>query len=81
LGFELNIQVFAASDCLVRSRERCTSRIAIGRAPGLANVYCGYGHNHVGLTLATATARIIARMMAGEDVAGAVRWCAPGRFG
>ncbi|MGE3876715.1 MAG: hypothetical protein AB7F74_27485 [Parvibaculaceae bacterium] len=51
------------------------------RAPGLANVWCGYGHNHVGLTLATATARIIARMMAGEEVAGAVRWCEPGRFG
>lgn len=56
-------------------------RPAIGRAPGLANVYCGYGHNHVGLTLATATARIIARMMAGEEAAGAVRWCEPGRFG
>src|SRR5436309_3492198 len=38
-------------------------RPAIGRAPRLANVYCGYGHQHVGLTLATATARLIARAM------------------
>lgn len=56
-------------------------RPAIGRAPGLENVWCGYGHNHVGLTLATATGRVIARMMKGEEVAAAVRWCEPGRFG
>lgn len=56
-------------------------RPAIGRAPKLANVYCGYGHNHVGLTLATATGRLIARQMAGEEMPGAIRWCEPGRFG
>jgi D-amino-acid dehydrogenase len=56
-------------------------RPAIGRAPKLANVWCGYGHNHVGLTLATATGRLIARLMAGEEMQGAVRWCEPGRFG
>jgi D-amino-acid dehydrogenase len=56
-------------------------RPAIGRAPKLANVWCGYGHNHVGLTLATATGRVIARMMAGEEPPDAIRYCDPGRFG
>ncbi|MFZ5782249.1 MAG: NAD(P)/FAD-dependent oxidoreductase [Pseudomonadota bacterium] len=56
-------------------------RPAIGRAPRLANVYCGYGHQHVGLTLATATGRLIARQMAGEDMPEGLRPCDPGRFG
>ncbi|MBM3650544.1 MAG: FAD-binding oxidoreductase [Alphaproteobacteria bacterium] len=56
-------------------------RPAIGRAPRLANVYCGYGHQHVGLTLATATGRLIARQMAGEELPEPLRACDPGRFG
>jgi D-amino-acid dehydrogenase len=56
-------------------------RPAIGRAPRLANVYCGYGHQHVGLTLATATARLIARQMEGEEMPEPLRACDPGRFG
>jgi D-amino-acid dehydrogenase len=56
-------------------------RPAIGRAPRLANVYCGYGHQHVGLTLATATGRLIARQMAGEELPDALKACDPGRFG
>jgi D-amino-acid dehydrogenase len=56
-------------------------RPAIGRAPRLANVYCGYGHQHVGLTLATATGRLIARQMAGEELPEALQPCDPGRFG
>ena len=56
-------------------------RPAIGRAPRLANVYCGYGHQHVGLTLATATGRLIARQMAGEELPESLRACDPGRFG
>jgi D-amino-acid dehydrogenase len=56
-------------------------RPAIGRAPNLANVFCGYGHQHVGLTLATATGRLIARQMAGEELPAAVQHCDPGRFG
>lgn len=56
-------------------------RPAIGRAPRLANVYCGYGHQHVGLTLATATGRLIARQMAGEELPKTLRACDPGRFG
>src|SRR6476659_4428446 len=56
-------------------------RPAIGRAPRLANVYCGYGHQHVGLTLATATGRLIARQMAGEELPDTLQACDPGRFG
>jgi D-amino-acid dehydrogenase len=56
-------------------------RPAIGRAPRLANVYCGYGHQHVGLTLATATGRLIARQMMGEDLPPTLQACDPGRFG
>jgi D-amino-acid dehydrogenase len=56
-------------------------RPAIGRAPRLANVYCGYGHQHVGLTLATATGRLIAQQMAGEALPETLAACNPGRFG
>lgn len=56
-------------------------RPAIGRAPRLENVYCGYGHQHVGLTLATATGRLIARQMDGEALPDALLACDPGRFG
>jgi D-amino-acid dehydrogenase len=56
-------------------------RPAIGRAPRLANVYCGYGHQHVGLTLATATGRLIARLIDGEQLPPAFAPCDPGRFG
>jgi D-amino-acid dehydrogenase len=56
-------------------------RPAIGRAPRLGNVWCAYGHQHVGLTLATATGRLIARQMAGEALPPALAACDPGRFG
>ena len=56
-------------------------RPAIGRAPRLANVYCSYGHQHLGLTLATASGRLIARQMDGEALADAFAGCDPGRFG
>ena len=56
-------------------------RPAIGRAPRLSNVYCGYGHQHLGLTLATATGRLIARLMDGEQMPSALQACDPGRFG
>ncbi|MBV8193702.1 MAG: FAD-dependent oxidoreductase [Alphaproteobacteria bacterium] len=56
-------------------------RPAIGRAPRLSNVYCAYGHQHVGLTLATATGRLIARQMEGEELPAALTPCDPGRFG
>jgi len=80
-------EVFPGAGGAERSRwigERPTLpdfRPAIGRAPRLANVYCGYGHQHVGLTLATATGRLIARQMAGEELPEALKPCDPGRFG
>ncbi|MCW5732246.1 MAG: FAD-dependent oxidoreductase [Alphaproteobacteria bacterium] len=54
---------------------------AIGRAPDLANVYCAYGHQHLGLTLAAETGRLVTRLLAGEALTPAVRACDPGRFG
>jgi D-amino-acid dehydrogenase len=56
-------------------------RPAIGRAPRLENVYCGYGHQHLGLTLATVTGRLIARQMEGETLPAELAGCDPGRFG
>ncbi|HZP98361.1 MAG TPA: FAD-binding oxidoreductase [Reyranella sp.] len=56
-------------------------RPAIGRAPRLDNVYCGYGHQHVGLTLATITARVIANLMEGGELPEPLQACDPGRFG
>ena len=56
-------------------------RPAIGRAPGLANVYCGYGHQHYGLTLGTATGRLIASLVDGDHLPDALKACDPGRFG
>ena len=56
-------------------------RPAIGRAPRLANVYCGYGHQHLGLTLATATGRLLARQIEGETLPADLAGCDPGRFG
>ncbi len=56
-------------------------RPAIGRAPRLANVYCSYGHQHLGLTLATASGRLIARQMEGDALAPDLEGCDPGRFG
>ena len=52
-------------------------RPAIGRAPRLANVYCGYGHQHLGLTLATVTGRLIARQMEGEELPDALKALLP----
>lgn len=56
-------------------------RPAIGRAPRLANVYCSYGHQHLGLTLATASGRLIVRQMEGETLESALSGADPGRFG
>jgi D-amino-acid dehydrogenase len=36
----------------------------IGRAPGAARVFYAIGHQHIGLTLAPATARLIADLVA-----------------
>lgn len=54
---------------------------AIGRAPRLSNVWCAYGHQHVGLTLATVTARHLAAQIEGAPPAPELAACDPGRFG
>lgn len=38
----------------------------LGRAPGAANVWLGYGHQHVGLTGGPKTGRLLAQLIAGE---------------
>jgi D-amino-acid dehydrogenase len=57
----------------------------IGERPSLPDfrpaIGRGYGHQHVGLTLATATGRLIARQMDGEDLPATLAACDPGRFG
>ena len=40
---------------------------AIGRAPGLHNAFVATGHQHLGLTLAAVTARILAALLADGD--------------
>jgi D-amino-acid dehydrogenase len=56
-------------------------RPAIGPAPQLDNVWCAYGHQHVGLTLATVTARLIVKSIEGEPLPATLAACDPGRFG
>jgi D-amino-acid dehydrogenase len=54
---------------------------ALGRAPGLANVVVAAGHQHLGLTLAATTARIVATLMAGGEPGIDLRPFDPARFG
>lgn len=54
---------------------------AIGRAPGLANVFCAYGHQHLGLTFAAETGRLVASLLDGATLAPELQVCDPGRFG
>ncbi|QYK42770.1 MAG: FAD-binding oxidoreductase [Paracoccaceae bacterium] len=52
----------------------------IGPAGGGADVILAFGHGHIGLTLAPATARAVAAMIAGRDPGPAVEACRPARF-
>ena len=40
---------------------------AIGPVPGIANAWAAFGHQHLGLTLASVTGELIARSVAGRD--------------
>jgi D-hydroxyproline dehydrogenase len=53
---------------------------AIGHAPGLTNVLVAAGHQHLGLTLAAVTARIVASLAAGRAVDIDLRPLSPARF-
>ncbi|TGR95203.1 FAD-binding oxidoreductase, partial [Mesorhizobium sp. M2E.F.Ca.ET.209.01.1.1] len=56
------------------------SRPVIGPSAKSPNVIYAFGHGHLGLTLAPATARWVARFIAGQDVQSAADF-APARFG
>jgi D-amino-acid dehydrogenase len=44
---------------------------AIGRVPGVANLYYAFGHQHLGLTLAPVTGEIVAGMIGGGEAPAA----------
>jgi D-amino-acid dehydrogenase len=52
----------------------------IGRSPEHANVYYGFGHSHIGLTLAARTGEILADLIAGRDPGVDVRPYRADRF-
>ena len=43
------------------------SKPVIGAAPGLRNVFLGFGHGHIGLTLAARTGNLLADLVSGRD--------------
>ncbi|MCX7644071.1 MAG: FAD-binding oxidoreductase [Rhodobacteraceae bacterium] len=53
----------------------------IGASRGGAEVILAFGHGHIGLTLAPATARIVADLVAGRAPPAAAGPCTPSRFG
>ena len=53
---------------------------AIGRAPRQRNLYLALGHQHIGLTTAAATARLIGELVAGQAPAIDLAAFAPDRF-
>ncbi|WP_458093676.1 NAD(P)/FAD-dependent oxidoreductase [Roseomonas sp. WA12] len=54
---------------------------AIGRAPGMANAFVATGHQHLGLTLAAGTARLVAALVAGAPPGLHLAPFNPARFG
>jgi D-amino-acid dehydrogenase len=53
----------------------------IGPSAGGGDVIYAFGHGHIGLTLAPATARIVADLMRGRTPNLPLQSYAPGRFG
>jgi glycine/D-amino acid oxidase-like deaminating enzyme len=54
---------------------------ALGRAPGLENAVVATGHQHLGLTLAATTARLVAALLTGGAPGIDLRPFDPARFG
>jgi len=52
----------------------------LGRAPDGRNVFFAFGHQHLGLTLAGVTARIMANLVAGRDAGIDLAPFSPARF-
>lgn len=52
----------------------------IGAVPGLRNAYCGFGHDHVGLTGGPKTGRILAQLISGRTPNIDLAPYAPSRF-
>ena len=52
----------------------------IGPAPKLSNVHLATGHNMLGVSLATATGKLVAEMMTGRDPHLDVSAFSPARF-
>lgn len=52
----------------------------IGEVPGAKNVYCGFGHDHVGLTGGPKTGRILAQLISGRTPNIDLAPYAPSRF-
>jgi glycine/D-amino acid oxidase-like deaminating enzyme len=53
----------------------------IGPVPGHEDVYVAAGHEGAGISLAPATAELVASLVLGEDVPQMASWFAPERFG
>ncbi len=52
----------------------------IGEVPGVKNAYCGFGHDHVGLTGGPKTGRILAQLISGRTPNIDLAPYAPSRF-
>jgi D-amino-acid dehydrogenase len=52
----------------------------MGRVPDGRNVFFAFGHQHLGLTLAGVTARVIADQVAGRDSGIEMKPFSPARF-
>lgn len=53
---------------------------AIGRLPGRDDVFCAFGHGHLGLTQSTGTARIVADLLTGQTPGIDLAPFSPARF-
>lgn len=51
----------------------------IGPSPATPNLWCAFGHQHIGLTLGPLTGRLIADLVAGRDPGLDLSPCRPGR--
>ena len=53
----------------------------VGRTPKAKNIFCAFGHGHLGLTLGAVTADIVADLITQREVGQEVAALSPARFG